>query len=157
MSDQQQGAALYQHTQQGYLTLVVLAFATAVQVGTFAKAVAEHRPRRWLQVPPIMLTAGLACVLSSLTVEVTRSALIVSFRRGFLRRTIDLGEIRSVEPTTVSWCWGLGVHLTPKGWLYNVQGRHAVRVELTDGRSLAIGTDEPERLAAAIEAIRPVH
>ena len=48
--------------------------------------------------------------------------------------------------------WGYGIHWTPSGWLYNVAGRHAVRLEVRGGRALMIGTDEPDALKAAIDA-----
>jgi hypothetical protein len=44
------------------------------------------------------------------------------------------------------------MHWTPSGWLYNVSGRAAVRLEMTSQRPLMIGSDEAERLKAAIDA-----
>jgi len=39
--------------------------------------------------------------------------------------------------------------------LYNAQGLRAVRLRLRDGRTLRLGSDEPERLAAFITARLP--
>jgi hypothetical protein len=37
------------------------------------------------------------------------------------------------------------------GWLYNVSGLRAVEVGLKSGRKYRVGTDEPERLEAALK------
>jgi hypothetical protein len=156
MEGRDQGPALYRHTQQGYLTGLGLALATVTQIGSLARAMRAPKPRLWLRVTGIVLTGGLAYLMSSLTVEITDQDLAVGFRRGFLRRTIGLGDIRSVEEVSLPWYYGWGVRLTPKGWLYNVQGLHAVRLEFADGGKLTIGTDEPERLRVAVETMKAV-
>lgn len=44
--------------------------------------------------------------------------------------------------------------LTPHGWLFNVSGLDAVELELINNRRFRIGTDEPQRLIAAIQTAR---
>ena len=61
-----------------------------------------------------------------------------------------LSTIVSAEPTTTSIINGWGIHLTGRGWLYNVTGRQAVLVTQQDGRRFLLGTDEPETLAQTI-------
>ncbi len=46
------------------------------------------------------------------------------------------------------------MHWTPSGWLYNVSGRDAVRVEFVSQRVVMIGTDAADALVRAIEAAR---
>ena len=46
--------------------------------------------------------------------------------------------------------YGWGMHMIPRGWVYNVSGRSAVEVNLKDGTRLRLGTDEPEALVRAI-------
>jgi len=55
---------------------------------------------------------------------------------------------------TNPWWYGWGIHLTPSGWLYNVGGARAVQLDLHNGRSLRVGTDEPERLCEAITVLK---
>ena len=38
-----------------------------------------------------------------------------------------------------------GMHMIPRGWVYNVSGRSAVEVNLKDGTRLRLGTDEIDR------------
>lgn len=155
MNEREQRTVLYHHTQRGYFVAIALGLATATQAGSLARALREHKPRAWVYVLVIGASAALACAFSSLTTEITHDSLSVAFRRGFLRRSVRLEAIRRVEQVVVPWYWGWGLRLTPKGWLYRVQGREAVRVELVRETSILIGTNEPGRLAATIEAIRP--
>lgn len=154
MDGREEMPALYRHTQQGYFMGLGLAFVALTQVGSLVRAMRAHKPRAWLRLPGIVVTTGLAYGLSALTVEITREHLSMSFRRGLFRRRIDLHDIQSVEQVVLPWYYGWGLRLTPKGWLYNVQGRDAVRLGLSSGSRLTIGTDEPERLRAAIEAVQ---
>ena len=49
--------------------------------------------------------------------------------------------------------WGWGAHWTPAGWLYNVSGRDAVRLELRAERPVIIGTGDVAGLTQAIGAV----
>ena len=91
-------------------------------------------------------------LFSSLTIEVTESELVWFFGPGFLKKRIARSEIASAAPARNRWWWGWGVHLTPRGWLYNVQGLEAVEIVKTDGKSFRLGTDEPLALASALGA-----
>jgi hypothetical protein len=55
-----------------------------------------------------------------------------------------------VIPVTNPWYYGLGIHWTPHGILYNVSGFSAVEVRLFPGTTFRVGTDEPDQLCAAI-------
>ena len=76
------------------------------------------------------------------------------FGPGWIGRSFPLREIRSWTPVTNPWWYGWGIHLTPSGWLYNVGGSRAVQLDLHNGRSLRVGTDEPERLCEAITVLK---
>ena len=46
---------------------------------------------------------------------------------------------------------GWGIHLGPRGWVWNLWGREVVELEREEGR-LRIGTDDPEGLIAHFRA-----
>jgi len=93
--------------------------------------------------------------LISLTVEVTQEAVHVRYRP-LTRRIIPLGDIVRAEPRTYSPVkeyggWGI------KGWsrakvAYNVRGDRGVELALADGRSVMLGSQRSDELAAAIQA-----
>jgi len=106
----------------------------------------------WLVVALFGLLALGLLAYATLTVEVDAENVRVCFGIGLIRKSIPLSDIARCEIVrTPSW-WGWGMHWTPSGWLYNVAGRVAVRLEMRSQRPLMIGTDEAERLKAAIDA-----
>jgi hypothetical protein len=99
------------------------------------------------------IAAALAFVgwsFSSLTIEVTPAELTWFFGPGVWRKTLARDDILRVTPARNKWWWGFGVHLTPRGWLYNVGGLDAVEIALKDGRTLRLGSDETDALAEAL-------
>jgi len=50
------------------------------------------------------------------------------------------------------WWYGLGIRLTPHGWLYIVSGLDAVEIVRISGKKFRVGTDEPQALVTALTA-----
>lgn len=94
-------------------------------------------------------------IFSSLTISVDGMHLRWAFGPGFVRKAVPLAEIAHVERTRSSPIYGWGIHLTPRGWLYNVWGLDAVWVRLRGGKQFLLGTDEPDRLVEAIQRALP--
>jgi hypothetical protein len=87
-----------------------------------------------------------------LTITINDETLRASFGVGVIHKQVPLAQIAGCEPIRIRWWYGCGIHLTPYGWLYNVAGWNAVAITLHNGRKLALGTDDPQGLAAAIQA-----
>ena len=140
---------MYKHTQSGTITRIAAVAGLAVTV--FAVSQVGSRPILWL-VGFIGVVGMFA--LSSMTVEIDHERLRFWFGPGWIGRSFPLREIRFWTPVTNPWWYGWGIHLTPSGWLYNVGGSRAVQLDLHNGRSLRVGTDEPERLCEAITVLK---
>ncbi|MFZ6872129.1 hypothetical protein ACO0LF_08705 [Undibacterium sp. Di27W] len=85
--------------------------------------------------------------LGCLTTVVDASHLRWSFSLiGFPSWKIALSDIASVEATTTSMMEGHGIRFTSKGMLYNAAGKSAILVVLRNGRSIRLGTQDPQRL-----------
>ena len=69
---------------------------------------------------------------------------------GWPGKRVPLREISGVLPTKTALISGFGIRITTRGWLHSVSGRGAVIVGLRDGKQFLIGTDEPTKLADAI-------
>lgn len=72
---------------------------------------------------------------------------------------VPYADIQSAEPTRTTWFQGWGLHGWPGAWLVvNIWGYDAVALHLKEPRGLLryrryiIGTDEPEALAAFLQA-----
>jgi hypothetical protein len=138
-------SATYKHTQSGLSMIAVLVLPAAVLV--FA-GFDQDKPALLVLAA---LLALLAFVFSSLTIEVTREELIWFFGPGLWRYRLKRTEIACANAARNPWSWGWGIHLTPRGWLYNVAGLGAVEIARTDGRLFRLGSDEPEALARALQ------
>jgi hypothetical protein len=106
---------------------------------------------------PVIVGVGslLSVVLflfSSLTVEVRSGTVFVRFGPGIIHKEIRLSEITEARPVINPWMAGWGIRWLPGHYvMWNVSGLRAVELTLTDGKRFRIGTDEPEKLATAIE------
>jgi hypothetical protein len=92
-------------------------------------------------------------LFSTLTTRVGDGVVECSFGSSVIRRRIDLATVTSASVVKNRW-YGLGIKRIRDGWLWNVGGPGAVEIRFRDGRCFRVGTDEPERLLAAIEAER---
>lgn len=137
---------IYKHTQVGTLILVVLGIVAIWTMVTW-----------WLSRQPIwifvIILSGVLLVgilFGSLTVTVDDSSVQCWFGPGWFRRQFALAEIAEVVPVKNPWFYGWGIRYTGNGWLFNVSGFDAVEITFTSGKQVRIGTDQPQKLAAAI-------
>jgi hypothetical protein len=141
-------ATHYRHTQIGRLMLLAL----VLPAGFIALFLATTQ--LWV---PLGLVLGVllvcAVLFSTLTVEVDARQLRFRFGPGLIRKRINLADVRHFAAVRNPWWYGWGIHLTPRGVLYNVSGLGAVELHLDDGKRLRIGTDEPEALCRALEQV----
>jgi uncharacterized protein (DUF58 family) len=145
----------YKHTQPGIYSrttfgaLFVLILAAALYLGPGdAKAA-------WIfGGMAVFMLAGLL-MFHSLTVEVIRGSLRIRFGVGLIRRQFRVKDIESAKVVRNRWWYGWGIRITPHGWLFSVSGLDAVQIKLRNGRQYRIGTDQPDALAAAIQAAMP--
>ena len=138
---------IYRHRQTGYVILVSLGASVLIIM-----AIMMSRTTGAAAILSILLAilVGLVILFWSLTVELRPGTLRLKFGLGLFKKTIPLSKIQGCRIVRNPWYYGWGIHLTPRGWLYNVSGFEAVELDLTDGRHVRIGTDEPEALGQAI-------
>jgi hypothetical protein len=136
--------SFYRHRQIGWTIIIVLGLAALFAA---AASLTTPRPTSLLVIAVLILTGLL---FSSLTIEITESELVWFFGPGFLKKRVALSGIASAAPARNKWWWGWGVRLTPRGWLYNVDGLEAVEINKRDGASFRLGTDESQALARAL-------
>ncbi|MFY9832026.1 MAG: hypothetical protein WAK66_04840 [Methylocystis sp.] len=137
--------AFYHHTQTGAALRWGLILPA---IGLLAIGFAARRAVPFVPLAALLAATGWA--FSALTVEVTPTRLTWFFGPGLLRKSIEREAIMSATPVRNLWWYGWGIHLTPRGWLYNVGGFDAVELALSNGSTLRIGSDEPEALARAL-------
>ena len=136
----------YRHTQFGTVNVVVI---LAIAPLTILPAwVAGAAPVAWLI---LIFLLGILMLFHNLTVTIDSQDLRISFGIGLIRKRFPLDQIESSRPVRNTWLYGWGIRLTPRGWLYNVSGLGAVELQMKNGKTCRIGTDEPGVLAATLE------
>jgi len=137
---------MYKHTQIGKVTIFVLGILFLI----FLFGSLRSGDVAGLLVAGIMLLAIL--LLATLTVEVAEDYIKVIFGIGLIRMRIKISEVISSGIVKNQWWYGFGIHgWWGKGWLLNVSGLDAVELKMKNGMVYRLGTDEPQKLNAAIQ------
>ena len=126
-------------------------FAVALLV-TLSLSASTLAAAPWLVIALFGLLALGLLTYATLTIDVDDDRILARFGIGLIRKAIPVKDITRCEIVRTPVWWGWGLHWTPSGWLYNVSGRAAVRLELKGQRALMVGSDDAERLKAAIDA-----
>ena len=136
----------YEHTQVGYLIIVVMA-AVMVLIGIILAITGIN----WIAIGILVVIAVALVLFSSLTVTIWEEELEVKFGPGSIRKRFKLNEIESCQPIRVPWYYGWGIRLTAGGVLLRVSGLYAVEIQLNTGKRFRIGTDVPQELEETIQ------
>ncbi len=159
----------YKHTQIGYLmivvTLAVLVLFAWLQITARAEAPSVDSGANFLITAIMAFILFILASFSTLTVAVDEQFLNLRFGWGIFRKQFPLSEIAAVRKVKNKWYhgWGIRLWLWPKMWIYNVSGFDAVEIEMKNpasakasagkGKIYRIGTDEPDKLEAAIRQV----
>lgn len=140
--------ASYTRTQTGWLLrlFVILPTPFLVALGP----VIPDRRAFYVLAPMIIVLTLVTMLFTTLTIEADAQELRWHFGPGVWRKKISRRDIVSAKAVRNPWWYGLGIHRTPHGWLYNVAGLDAVEVGLASGVTVRLGTDEPDKLAAVL-------
>ena len=141
----------YKHTQFG--TLMVILFALVIPPTLALLILAPET--RLITGPVLAVLVVVALLFCTLTIEVTADTIVAAFSLGVISKTIRVTDIKDARLVRNKWWYGWGVRFVPGGWMFNVSGLDAVELEIDGAWNFRIGTDEPERLLAAIQDARP--
>lgn len=136
-----------------------------VVAGTFAPiilfliiAYANQWGNNPLPLIPFLVVTGILVVIGSLfyklTVELDGSILKLTYGIGLIEIRFKIDNLIETRIVKTPWYYGLGIRVTPKGMLYNIQGSKAVKIKyVSNGRSksVMVGSPEPERLKQVLE------
>ncbi|MES2038933.1 MAG: hypothetical protein V4495_13955 [Pseudomonadota bacterium] len=94
-----------------------------------------------------IINALVLLMLGCLTIRLDASHL--TWRFGWLGWPVwkvALTDIQFAERTSTAFLEGLGIKKTAQGMLYNATGKLAIRLVLRNGKTLRLGTQDPQRL-----------
>ena len=146
---------MYRHTQFGFWLVVFTGFIWVVIAVNHL--VAAGRLGSGAFVVSSCILALIVIVFSSMTVRVAAETVEWNLAFGIFPQRTRIAEIASTRPVTLSWFAGLGIRTKNfRDWAWIISGRSAVVITMTDGRFVALGTDDTTGLLAAIDAARAV-
>ncbi|PAJ75752.1 hypothetical protein CJF42_03690 [Pseudoalteromonas sp. NBT06-2] len=138
----------YQHKQLAYIIFILLSW-----IATFAVlAIVLLGPI----IPIILFLITLFIVgflFHGLTIKVTDEEISWGFGPGVFGKEIKLSNIKNVKAVTNTFRHGVGVRITHDGWVYAVHGFSAVALELKDGTTIRLGTNDQEKLLASLNSV----
>ncbi len=140
----------YEHTQAGRTTLLVAVFLIIIGAVSLPAIYDEDQVSALILLAAIVVVLFTVIVFNRLTVIVAYGAITAKFGWGWPKRSHAFVEIAGIRQVRNACIYGWGSRWIPGGWMYNVWGRDAVELALTSGQRFRIGTDEPERLLAAL-------
>ena len=72
-------------------------------------------------------TILLGALFGCLEVKVGTDGIFLSYSFGLINKKIQRQQILQVEVVRYSWWYGLGIRLTPHGWMWNISGLDAIK------------------------------
>lgn len=106
----------------------------------------------------IILLTLIVLLFYRLTVEVKNNRIRLTYGIGLIKITLKIDELISTRVLKTPWYYGLGIRITPKGMLYNIQGSRAVLVEYMhkgELKTVMVGSAEPEKLKEILDSRIP--
>jgi hypothetical protein len=93
-------------------------------------------------------------IFYKLTIEIDDTHLEFRFGTGLVKKKYALKDIAECQPVKNPFWYGIGIRLTPGGWLYNVSGLYAIELTFKNKKSkVRIGSDKPEELSQTINKL----
>ena len=143
----------YDHTQPGTLVRVL----TGALLAYFLVSALFGFGKDEVSLNAAFVPAGISLLIlvlfHSLNVCVNKNDITIAFGIGIIRKHFPVSDIVTASRVRTHWYNGWGIRKIHKGWLFNVSGRDAVQIEMLNGKVFRIGTDQPDELSAAINAV----
>lgn len=143
----------YRETQVGWLFLGIMVPVMLFLIVAYYQQWGSRPPTATAFYFTMVLLIGVCLLFYSMSTSVTYRNIHIQYGVGLVKINPKVDELIAVEVTRTPWWYGLGARLTPKGWLYNIQGRDVVRLTYRNGslrESIMIGSERPEELKKSL-------
>jgi hypothetical protein len=90
-------------------------------------------------------------ILYKLTIYIDNTSVSFKLGIGLITRKYLITDIQSCKSVKVEPFFGIGIKITPNGWIYNVSGLNAIELSFKNKKSKVwIGTNKPDEIAGII-------
>ncbi len=146
---------LYKRTQSGIIITAILGVILIAILSVFIWQ-ADSKQIPW----PVITTLALLFLFTllsfyKLTITITKETIEAKFGIGIIKRVLNIKDINyeSIEKIKVPALYGIGIRLTPHGWLYNVSIGHAIKIK-TDTKTFFVGTEDFEKINSILNSLK---
>jgi len=134
----------YEHVQKGIIRPVL--YGCAVVCLAIAWSTRDTPPQVVIFAASALFCVLLSAAFAHLSVRDEGDRLSIGFGPvPIFRKSIFYKDITTVQKDRSHFLSGWGIHLTKKGWLWNIGGFDCVCIEMGKKRTL-VGTDDPDGL-----------
>lgn len=137
---------IYRHTQFSYVRLIILGGLLIYVVATMFST--GHVA---LSILISLILLALLITFVAQTVEVNSEKVKIGLGPGIHLKTILIDEIIDCCVIRTTWKSMMGFGRPPSNPTYGISGLDAIELDLRNGSSIRIGTDEPDELARVVE------
>jgi hypothetical protein len=143
----------YKFTQFGTFSVSVL-----LPLLAFILALLLFSPKSdnaFIVIMTLLCLVLIMCILAfyKLSININESEITFRLGIGFIKKSYPLINIEYCKPVKNSPWYGIGIRITPDGWLYNVSGLYAIELGFKNKKRIRIGTDKPEEISQIINKI----
>ena len=134
------------------ITLAMLVLFTWMYITSANEPVSIDSGTNFAVTATMVLILFILSSFASLQVCIDAKYLQIKFGYGIYQKKILLNDIVSATSVKNHWSYGWGIRylICPKIWIYNVSGLDTVEIQLKNGKTYRIGTDEAKKLQQAI-------
>ena len=140
----------YEHTQGTNRVVTFLLFfwpLVAVGFASVLSTPAGGPVDSWRAIAIVFVPLAVLYVgVQLLTISISSTEIKLRWRLGWPNKSILRSDIASIERIRTKWYFGWGIRKVPNGWMWNIWGRDAIRLNLRSGKCFVLGTDDIDRL-----------
>lgn len=128
---------------------ILMGFVSLIVIGSLSVAGEWKDPDQWVG---LVVLVSVIILLYVWRLDTRLDSVGVHYQVSpvFGWRTISWDKIRSASVSQYSFV-GYGIRWDFNGWIYNIAGNKGLRIELTNGRRITIGTQRPEEIQRFLE------
>ena len=141
---------IYIKTQYGLLLNILMSLSIFLIYAVYQKIPNSTSSLiLWLTIGFILL---IWLLMYKLTFVIDQESITAIFGIGLLKRKVKINEIdfSTLKVVVPSKFAGIGIRLTPLGWLWNVKFGKAIYFKTKNGKTFFVGTDEPEEIISIL-------
>lgn len=134
---------LYKQTQYGKLITVTISIVAIITLGLFVLQTGNNKIQWIILIPLLLLFLFIILSFYKLTITIDKEKIEAKFGIGIIKKSLKIKDInyQSIKNIKVPALYGIGIRLTPHGWLYNVKIGNAIKIK-SDSKTFLIGTED---------------